>query len=69
MGAAKKIRMILLDKDLTARDLSVMAGKSKQTVYNLLSRDSMSFATVEELLDAIDCEVVFRDRRTKKLYD
>lgn len=68
MGALKKIKAILLSRGMTQIDLARHAGKSIQTLRNLLHRDSMSYATVEELLDSIDCEIVFRDKQTGKIF-
>lgn len=68
MGAAKKIKMVLVDREMTQVDLAKKTEKAPQTIRNLLSRDSMSFSAVEAFADALDCDVVFRDRKTGKLY-
>ena len=68
MGAAKKIKMVLIDREMTQIDLSDISGKNIQTVRNMLCRDNMSYATVEHFADILGCDVVFRDRKTGKLY-
>ncbi len=67
-GASKRIRMILLDKEISQVEFAEMVGKPKQSLYNMLSRDTMSFSTVEEFADKLGCDVVFVDRETGKKY-
>lgn len=69
MGAKKKIKLLLAAKGMTQSTLARKAGRSEQTLRNLLSRDSMRYETVEQLLDAMDCDIVFRDRNTGKIYE
>lgn len=70
MGASKKIKMALLDKGMTQKELSDRLGYiGKNTVYNLLGRDSLSFEAVERWADVIGCDVVLRDRASGKIYD
>lgn len=70
MGASKKIKMALLDKGMTQKELSDRLGYvGKNTMYNLLGRDSLSFATVEKWADILGCDVVLRDRVSGKIYD
>lgn len=70
MGAAKHIKMALADKDIKSGDLAELIGYGdrKQTFYNKLSRDKMSFEDVEEVARAIGCEVVLLDKETGKTY-
>lgn len=69
MGAKKKIKLLLAEKGITQTALARKAGKSEQTLRNLLARDSMRYETVEQLLDVIDCDIVFRDRKTGKIFE
>lgn len=69
MGAAKKLKMILVDREMTQADLAKKTGRAPQTLRNMLSRDNMSFDTVAMFADVLECDVVFRDRRTGKLYE
>lgn len=43
-------------------------AKSPNTVYNMLRRDNMTFATVEMMADILGCDIVFKDRETGKEY-
>ena len=69
MGSAEKVRKVLREKGITQIELAKRAGKSEQTLRNLLSRDSMSYATVETLLDAVDCDIVFKDRHSGRIFE
>lgn len=72
MGAAKKIKMVLTDKGISQKELAEMVASDKafphEHVRNLLSRDTLRYSTVEEWMDALGVDVVFRDRKTGKLY-
>ena len=69
MGASKKIKKILIDKDLTQAEFASAIGKDHQQVRNTLYKDNATYKTVETWLDAIGCEIVFRDKATGKIYD
>ena len=84
MGASKRIKMILLDKDMQIKDLAEKYSQmprimsdgtvreksgSLQTTYNMIAKDNMTFATIETMLNILDCDIVFRDRKTGKLYE
>ena len=69
MGATKKIKKILLDKDMTQVTLAELAGKNLLTMRNQLSRDNLTYASVEHLCDVLGCDIVFRDRETGRIYD
>lgn len=70
MGASKKIRMALLDKDIQQKELAERLGyEGKNTIYNMMKRDNMTYAVVEKWADAIGCDVVLRDRASGKIYE
>lgn len=69
MGVSKKIRKALIDKDMKQTDLALATGRTVQTLRNMMSRDNMTYSTVEGLVEAMDCELVIRDRKTGKIYD
>lgn len=83
MGATKQLRMIMLDKDIKRKDFAeaylsrprIMKNGEVQerngkvdTVYVMLSRDNMTYSTVEQMADILGCEIVFRDKETGKIY-
>lgn len=70
MGASKKIKKALYDKDILQMDFAQMLGyKSINSFYNMLSRDNMTFAVVERWADALGCDIVLKDRETGKIYE
>lgn len=74
MGATKQIKTILKDKGIKLKDFAMMynpeskATAKVQVVSNMLTRDNMTFATVEEMANILGCEIVFRDKETGKIY-
>lgn len=69
MGATKKIKKVLLEKDMTQIDLAEIADKDVQALRNQLYRDNLTYASVEHLCDVLGCDIVFRDRESGKIYD
>lgn len=68
MGATKHIKMAMTDKDIKPRQLADRLGMIPQTLYNKLSRDSMTFTDAEAIADMLDCDIVLIDRKTGKRY-
>lgn len=68
MGASGKIKRILKDRGMKQSEVAEAVGKSTQQVANFLYRDNQLYSTVEKWLDAIDCDIVFVDRKTGKTY-
>lgn len=69
MGASKKIKKILVDRDMTQAQFADAIGKDHQQTKNALCRDTFNYNMLEQWLDAIDCEIVFRDKTSGRLYD
>lgn len=68
MGCAKRIRRIMLEKDIKKIDVARRLDVGQQSFYNKLSRDNMSYNAVENILNLLDCDIVFRDRITGQEY-
>lgn len=72
MRASRRIRSIMAAKGIKINTLAEVMGKSPQTVYNTFQNDEkskrsgMTFEVVAEMLDALNCDIVFRDRETGK---
>lgn len=69
MGATKKIKKILIDKDMTQVTLAELADKNVLTLRNQLSRDNLTYKSVEQLCDVLDYDIVFRRRSDGKIID
>lgn len=69
MGARRKIKKILIDKGIKQADLAQATGRTAGTLSNMLSKDNMTYATVEDILRVMHCKIVFIDEDTGKVYD
>ncbi len=70
MGASKHIKIALMDKDLSIKDLHEKTGTDSplQSLYNQFNRDTWKFADVEKLADLLGCDVLLVDRETGRKY-
>ena len=74
MGASGKIKRILKDRGMKQSEVAEAVSKrtgnntTTQQVSNFLYRDNQLYSTIESWLDAIDCDIVFMDRKTGKIY-
>ena len=69
MGASRKIKRVLFEKQMTQVQLAELADKDINALRNQLCRDNLTYASVEHLCDALGCDIVFRDRKTGTIYD
>ncbi|MBS6833717.1 MAG: helix-turn-helix domain-containing protein [Candidatus Woodwardiibium sp.] len=56
MSMTKKIKMILVERDMTIKDLSDKLGYEGSYLYNKLSRDRMSEEELKKIADALNCD-------------
>ncbi len=56
MSMAKKIKTILLERDMTIKDLSDRLGYEGSYLYNKLSRDRFTEAELKKIAHALDCD-------------
>lgn len=68
MSAAKKIRMILAQRDMTFTDLAKKLNRSLSTISDKMKRDDFRESDLKEITDILnyDYEIVFTDRETGK---
>ena len=68
MSAAKKIKMLLVERDMTLTDLSKLLNKSLSTMSSKMIRDNFSEKDLKQIADLLDYdyEAVFTDRNTGK---
>ena len=64
----KLLKIKLVEKELTAKDLAVMIGTSQQNLSAKMKRDNFSEKEMQEIADALNCDlkISFIDRETKK---
>lgn len=68
MGASKKIKQVMIEKDINVKNLSEVLDivSSPQALSNKLYKDNFSFSDVEKIADALGCDVKIVDRETGK---
>lgn len=66
MGASKKIKQVMIEKNIKVGELAERIGMKPQPLSNKLFRDTMSYTDVEKMADALGCDVKIVDRETGK---
>ena len=68
MSAGKIIKQVMLERNVSVKDLAGKLGIEPQSVSNKLYRDSFSYKEVEKIADILDCDVPLITRDTKKIF-
>lgn len=69
MGISKKLKMVMLDKGIRQKEMADVLGYTNiNSLYNALNRDAMTFENAEKWAEALDCEIVLRDKASGKIY-
>lgn len=68
MSAAKKIKLLLVEREMTLTELSKRLNKSVSNMSGKMARDNFSEHDLREIADLLnyDYEPVFTDRNTGK---
>ena len=68
MSAAKKIKMLLVERDMTLTELSKQLDRSLSTMSDKMKRDNFSEKDLKKIADVLnfDYDVIFTDRETGK---
>ncbi len=68
MSAAKKIRILLIERDITLTELSKRLKKSLSTMSDKMRRDNFSEKDLKQIAEVLnyDYEIVFTDKETGK---
>jgi len=68
MSMAKKIKIALLERGMTIKELSEKLGYEGSNLYNKLQRDNLNEKELKKIADAMDCDYdgVFTFRDTGK---
>lgn len=56
MGMAKKIRLLMVERDVTAAKLAEMIGTSQSNISNKLKRDNFSENELIEIAGALEAK-------------
>lgn len=57
MSASKTIKKIMLDKDISVKELAEKLGCSAQVLSNKLYRDTFSYSDYIKIADLLGCDV------------
>ena len=68
MGMALKIKTILLERDMTIKELAEKIGTTGNNLSNKLSRDNLTEKDLRVIADALNCDYdgIFTFRDTGK---
>lgn len=66
LSAAKKIKILLVERELTLTDLAKMLNKSPSTLSGKMTRDNFTEKDLKQIADLLDYdyEAVFTDRKS-----
>ena len=67
-GIAKPLKKAMIDKEIKQKEIADILGVSKQTLYNSLSNDNLTFRRAAAIADILNCDIVLIDRETGKIY-
>ncbi len=56
MAMSKKIRTVLLERDMTIKELAEKIGTNGNNLSNKLSRDNFPEKELREIAEALDCD-------------
>ncbi len=56
MSMSKKIKAILLERDMTIKELSGKLGRDASYMYNKLARDRFTETELKKIANALDCD-------------
>lgn len=68
MGIAKNIKKCLLDKDTKISDLASLLDTDVKALSVKLSRDSLNYKSIENIANALDCDIRLVDKKTNTIY-
>ncbi len=68
MSAAKKIKILLVEREMTLSQLANLLGKSVSTLSDKMKRDNFAENDLKKIAEVLnyDYEAVFTDRETGK---
>ena len=66
MGAAKIIKQLMIERDVSVKALADSLGRQAQSMSNKLYRDNFSFDEVVKIAEILNCDVKLITRDTGK---
>jgi len=68
VAGAKAIKQILIERDMTIKQLAEALGIGHQSMRNKLYRDSFSYEEVVKIADILNCDVRVITRDSGKMF-
>lgn len=69
MDYKKVIKQIMIEKNMTYKELAQITGEDWRVLSNKLSRGNYTVKYFIKILDALDCDLQVVIRDTKKIFD
>lgn len=68
MEVNRKIKMVAADRGMPLKDLASKIGLEQHVFATKMSRGIVKISDLEQIFDALDCDIVIVDRKTGKIY-
>ncbi len=68
MSATKLIKQIMIERNISVKDLAEKLDIKPQSMSNKFHRDSFSFNEVVKIADILDCDIKIVTRDTGKTF-
>ena len=68
MPVSKVLKQVMLERNVSVKDLAEKLGIAPQSMSNKLYRDSFSYNEVEKIADILNCDIKITTRDTNKSF-
>ena len=68
MGAAKRVKMLLIEQGKSVKDIAAILDIAPQSMSNKLYRDSFTFDDIVKICDYLGADVQIITRDTHKVF-
>lgn len=68
MGAAKRVKMLLIEQGKSVKDIAAILDIAPQSMSNKLYRDSFTFDEIVKICDYLGADVQIITRDTHKVF-
>lgn len=68
MAGAKVVRQLLIEFEVSGKELAEMLGMSAQSLSNKMSRDSFTYDEMAKIAEILNCKLLIRTKEGKEFY-
>lgn len=68
MGFSKDIKIVMLNKNIKIAELAERLGVDSKVLSVKLSRNNLNGKSLEQIANALDCDIKFVDRESGKVF-